>query len=144
MESDSILRNLVSDWNSSIYFALVLSLTSPSLQIIVQRLFQPNEAVNSCSEYIRYQYTLYTRLLHRYLENKYHDGEQASEKMHRLSAILSERMPQIKLMLEGIFTEFTSSSQLSLVLGEMYQRPGWFSSLNIIIKIISSTTSFSN
>lgn len=57
------------------------------------------------------------------MENKYYNAERASGKMARLSQILNERMPQIKMMLEGIFTEFTHSSQLALVLGEMYKRP---------------------
>lgn len=96
MEYDPVLRNL----------------------IMTQRLFKSTQLI-SCPEYIRYQYYLYSRLLHRYLEQKYHSTEKAIEKQTKFDELFNEILPPIKAMLEEIFIE-TDSRQLALLLNEVY------------------------
>ena len=66
----------------------------------------------------RYQYSLYHRLLNRYLEHKYQNSEKAIEKVKKLTEILNEMNP-VKDILEGLFIQ-SDANQLALVLNEVY------------------------
>lgn len=96
--------------------------------ILTLRLFTPRggggggteQQQSPACEFIRYQQHTYQRLLHRYLEAKYRHVEQAAEKLARLTAILEELDQPAKDILESMFVE-VDSSQLSLVLSELYQ-----------------------
>lgn len=91
--------------------------------ILTLRLFTTrggSDQQGPASEFIRYQHHTYQRLLHRYLEHKYRHVEKAEEKLSRLTAILQELDQPAKDILESMFVE-VDSSQLSLVLSELYQ-----------------------
>lgn len=92
--------------------------------ILTLRLFTPRGEGNlqqgPATEFIRYQHHIYQKLLHRYLEHKYRQVALAEEKLARLTAILDELDQPAKDILESMFVE-VDSSQLSLVLSELYQ-----------------------
>lgn len=62
--------------------------------LITISLFKYTDDV-SCPEFVRYNHVLFCRLLHRYLESKYQDGERANAKFDSLMGF-SERMWAIK------------------------------------------------
>ncbi|KAH9400354.1 Ligand binding domain of hormone receptors protein [Tyrophagus putrescentiae] len=56
--------------------------------IIAQAMFKPQDVL-SCPEFIRYHYFVYSRLLEKYLSNKYKCNEKAKAKYDRLMDILA-------------------------------------------------------
>ncbi len=71
-----------------------ISITTTTNQLITISLFKYTDDV-SCPEFVRYNHVLFCRLLHRYLESKYQDGERANAKFDSLMGF-SERMWAIK------------------------------------------------
>lgn len=89
--------------------------------ILTLRLFTPREGLQGpAAEFVRYQHHIYQLLLHRFLEHKYRNVEQAEVKMARLTAIIDELDQPAKDILESMFVE-VDSSQLALVLNELYK-----------------------
>ena len=68
----------------------------------------------------RYQHCIYTRLLNRYLEDKYKDVYKALEKFQIINQLLSELIPG-RGILESIILN-SDRSQLALLINEIYNQ----------------------
>lgn len=91
---DNIKTNVINDLHSLSFSRPFLSFTTTNHQLITISLFKYTDDV-SCPEFVRYNHVLFCRLLHRYLESKYQDGERANLKYDSLMGF-SEQMWAIK------------------------------------------------
>lgn len=90
----SIKQQAINDLHTPLSFTPISITTTTTNQLITISLFKYTDDV-SCPEFVRYNHVLFCRLLHRYLESKYQDGERANAKFDSLMGF-SERMWAIK------------------------------------------------
>lgn len=65
------------------------------------------------------QYSKYTHLLERYLEDKYKSATGAKEKIDRLNKIVSEDLAPARQMMENIYSQ-AGANQLAIVIKEIF------------------------
>jgi len=79
----------------------------------------PDEVdILSNTEFIRYQYTLYSQLLIRYLEHKHRNRKVARQKYLFLMKLL-DKLPEIRVNNRLAFSEFATYSDLPSIVIEL-------------------------
>ncbi|KAH9403626.1 hypothetical protein TYRP_014811 [Tyrophagus putrescentiae] len=102
--------------------------TSSGTDFTAQMLFQPREGIvgEGCggllgnSEFMRYHFTYYSKLLQRYLESKYRSEEKAERKYADLEGHRTHTMDIIKNNRKKILDQFEGKIELPEIIQELY------------------------